>query len=64
MLKWYGNVLRREACLGKIVVVIEVRWKRRSESPKRKWLDNVRNDLPERELLGDEHNVGLTGSVT
>ena len=32
-LKWYGNVLRREeACVGKSVIVIEVRWKRRSET--------------------------------
>ena len=54
-LKWYGNVLRRdEACVGKIVMVIEVRWKRRSESPKRKWLDNVSNDLSERGLPRDE----------
>ena len=50
-LKWYGNVLRR---VGKRVMMIDVRWKRRSESPKRKWLDNVRNDLSERELPGDE----------
>ena len=54
-LKWYGNVLRREeACVGKSVIVIEVRWKRRSESPKRKFLYNIRNDLSERELSGDE----------
>ena len=54
-LKWYGNVLRREeACVGKSVIVIEVRWKRRSESPKRKFMYNIRNDLSERELSGDE----------
>ena len=54
-LKWYSNVLRREeACVGKRVMVIEVRWKRRRGSPKSKWLDNVRNDLSERELPGDE----------
>ena len=40
--------------MGKIVMVIEVPWKRRRGSQKRKWFDNIRNDLSERELLGDE----------
>ena len=54
-LKWYGHVLRREEeCVGKRVMVIEVPWKRRRGSLKRKWLDNIRNDLSERELSGDE----------
>ena len=54
-LKWYGHVLRREdECVGKRVVVIEVPWKSGRGSPKRKWLDNIRNDLAERELSGDE----------
>ena len=35
-------------------MVIEVPWKRRRGSPKRKWLDNIRNHLSERELSGDE----------
>ena len=39
---------REEARVSKRVMVIKVWWKRRSESPKRKWLDNVRNDLSER----------------
>ena len=33
--------------------MIDVPWKRRRGSPKRKWLDNFRNHLSERELLGD-----------
>ena len=54
-LKWYGHVLgREEECVGKRVMVIEVPWERRRGSPKRKWLDNIRNDLSERELSGDE----------
>ena len=35
-------------------MVIAVPWKRRRGSPKRKWLDNIRNHLSERELPGDE----------
>ena len=54
-LKQYWHVLRREEeCVGKRVMVIEVPWKRRRGSPKRKWLDNIRHDLSERELSGDE----------
>ena len=52
-LKWYGHVLRREEeCVGNSVMVIEVPWKRRRGNPKRKWLDNIRNHLSERELSG------------
>ena len=40
--------------MGKRVMVIEVPWKRRRRSPKRKWLDNITNHLMERELSGDE----------
>ena len=40
-------------CGQNIVMVMEVLWKRRG-SPKRKWLDNTRNDSPEREMSGDE----------
>ena len=40
--------------MGKRVMVIEVPWKRRRGSTKRKWLDNIRDDLSERELSGDE----------
>ena len=36
-LKWHGHVLRiEEECVGKRVMVIEVPWKRRRGSPKRK----------------------------
>ena len=54
-LKLYRQVLRREKYyVGKIVMVMEVSWKRRRGRLTRKWLDNIRNDLSERELSGDE----------
>ena len=37
----------------------KVPWKRRRGSPKRKWLDNIRNDLSERELSGDERQCRI-----
>ncbi len=55
MLKWYGHVLRREEeYVGKRVMVMEVLGKRRRVRPKRRWLDNIKNDLSERELSGEE----------
>ena len=54
-LKLYGHVLRREEYyLGKRVMVMEVSGERRRGSPKRKWSDNIRNELCWRELSGDE----------
>ena len=54
-LKWYEHVLRREEeYAGKRVMAMEVQGKRRRGSPKRRWLDNIRNDLSERELSGEE----------
>ena len=54
-LKLYGHVLRSEEYyVGKRVMVMEVSWKRRRGSPKRKWSDNIRNDLCKREPSGDE----------
>ena len=49
-LKWYGHVLRREEeYIGKRVMVMEVPGKRKIGRPKRRWLDNIKNDLWERE---------------
>ena len=45
-LKLYWHVLRREEYyLGKRMMVMKVSWKIRRGSPKRKWSDNIRNDL-------------------
>ena len=41
---------------GHRVVVIEVPWNRRRGSPKRKWLDNIRNQLSG-ETIHSEQNA-------
>ena len=43
---------REDECVGKRVVAMEVSEKRRRGRPKRRWLDNIRNHLSERELPG------------
>ena len=54
-LKWYGHVLRRkDECVGKIVMGMEVPGKRRRGRPKWEWLDSFRNDLWERELSRED----------
>ena len=54
-LKWYGHVLRREdEHIGTRVMGMEVPGKRRRGRPKRRWLDNIKNDLLERELSGED----------
>ena len=54
-LKWYGHVLRREdKYVGKRVIAMEVPGKRRRGSPKRRWLDSIRNDLSKRELSRED----------
>ena len=50
----YGHVLRREEYVGKRVMVMDVPGIRRRGRPKQRWLDNIRNDLSERELAGEE----------
>ena len=40
--------------ITKRVMVMEVPGKRKIGRPKRRWLDNIKNDLLERELSGEE----------
>ena len=50
-LKWYWHVLRREdEYVGKRMMGMDVPGKRRRRRPKRRWLDNTKNDLSDREL--------------
>ena len=52
---------REEECVGERVMVIEVPWKIRIRSPKRKWLDTTRNHLSATELSGDETQCRING---
>ena len=54
-IKWYGHVSRREdEYVGKRVLGMEVPGKRRRGRPKRRWMDNIRNDLSERGLSEED----------
>ena len=54
-LKWYGHALKREeGYVVKRLMVMDVPRNRRRGRPKKMWLDNIRNDLSERELSGEE----------
>ncbi len=54
-MKWYGRVLGRgEEYVGKRVMVMVVPGKKRRGRSKMRWLDNIKNDLSERELSGED----------
>ena len=58
-LKWYGRVLRSEELyVGTRGMVMELPGKRKRGRPKRRWLDNIRNDLSERGLPGEAAQDG------
>ena len=50
----WACVETKEYYVGKRVMVTEVPGKRKRTRPKRRWLDNINNDLSERELLSGE----------
>ena len=45
---------REDECVGKRVMGMEMPGKRRRGRPNRRWLDNIRNDLSERELSRED----------
>ena len=45
-LKWYGHVMRREEhYVGRRAMVMKVQGRRKRGSPKRRWLDKVKDDI-------------------
>ena len=50
--------------MGKRVLMMEVPGKRTRGRPKQRWLDNIRNDLSQREMSGEEAQDRLKGGVS
>ena len=64
-LKWYGYASRRDEYVGKRVMVMEVSGKRRRGRPKRRWLDNIKNDMSEKgSCQGRKRKTELNGGVS
>ena len=54
-LRWYGHVMRRdEQYVGRRVMEMDIRGRRRRGRPKRRWMDCVKDDLRSKGLTGDE----------
>ena len=53
-LKWYGHVMRREEhYVGRRAMVMKVQGRRKRGRPKRRWLDEVKDDIKEKGLSAD-----------
>ena len=54
-LRWYGHVMRREEhYIGRRAMEMKVQGRRKRGRPKRRWLDNVKDDIKEKRLSADE----------
>ena len=54
-LKWYGHVMRREKhYVRRRAMVMKVQGRRKRGRPKRRWLDNVKDDIKEKERSADD----------
>ena len=51
---WAYIEKRRRIRIGKRVMAMEVPGNRRRGRPKRRWLDNIKNDLSERKLFRED----------
>ena len=55
MLKWYGDVTRREEPhVGRRTMEMKVQGRRKRGKPKGRCLDRVRDDIKEEGLLGED----------
>ena len=50
--------------MGKRVLMMEVPGKRTRGRPELMWLDNIRNDLSEREMSGEDTQDRLKGGIS
>ena len=54
-LKWYGHMRKREEhYVGRIAREMKVQRRGKRRTPKRRWLDKVKDDIKEKGLSGKE----------